>query len=143
MPLIVVVEDNPADATFIRMAITERYSSYKLELVRDGEAAVRRLSAEPTPDLVILDWNMPRLNGDEVLVAVRQKRPNFFAPVAVFSSSVNPDELVQAEHLGIRTWIRKPIGIQEYFDAVSQMVQLIGQSSAVEPVHARRCAGGS
>jgi DNA-binding response OmpR family regulator len=114
-----LVEDNPADVLLVRVALSQVPFPIKLEVAKDGEQALRMLdSPDFSPDLIILDLNMPRLDGQSVLQQYRKK-----APVVIFSSTQNKAEVQEALALGAREYVQKPIGFEPYANAVRGIVQ--------------------
>lgn len=114
-----VVEDNPADVTLIRVVLSGLRLPLTMLVARDGEEALKMLrSPEFHPQLIILDLNMPRVDGQTVLEEYRQKN----VPIVVFSSTENIAEVQRALALGAREYVRKPIGFQPYVDAVKGIV---------------------
>ncbi len=125
-----LVEDNPADVLLVRVALSQIPFPIKLEVAKDGEQALRMLnSPDFTPDLIILDLNMPRLDGQSVLQQYRKK-----TPVVIFSSTQNKAEVQEALALGAREYVQKPIGFEPYAAAVRGIVQRWTSPSA--PVNA-------
>jgi DNA-binding response OmpR family regulator len=114
-----LVEDNPADVLLVRVALSQFPFPIRLEVAKDGEQALRMLdSPDFTPDLIILDLNMPRLDGQSVLQQYRKK-----SPVVIFSSTQNKAEVQEALALGAREYVQKPIGFEPYAAAVRGIVQ--------------------
>ena len=118
---VLVVEDNPADMLLIREAI--RISTVPADVIvaYDGAEALRLLEASATrPDLVILDLNVPRFGGLEVLL----RRPrDGEPPVVVFTGSRNPDERQRALALGAKEHIVKPETWDEYVAAIHGVIK--------------------
>jgi CheY-like chemotaxis protein len=115
-----LVEDNPADVLLVRVALSHFPLPVKLLVAKDGEQALKMLSAPDFyPQLIILDLNMPRVDGETVL---RQYRPKKI-PIVVFSSTQNKTEVQKALALGAREYVQKPIGYQPYADAIRGIVR--------------------
>jgi CheY-like chemotaxis protein len=114
-----LVEDNPADVLLVRVALAQIPFPVKLLVAKDGEQALQMLrSPEFQPQLIILDLNMPRVDGQGVLQQYQQKK----IPIVIFSSSQNKAEVQKALALGAREYVQKPIGFEPYADAVRGMV---------------------
>ncbi len=124
MPLIIIVDDNPGDMTLIDQAIALRCPENRTESFESGETALARLSMAPKPDLVILDWNMPGMNGGQILTAIRENKMTSELPVAIFTSSTRQEEISVAKSLGIQGWYRKPLDLSSYFQVVSRIARL-------------------
>jgi two-component system, chemotaxis family, response regulator Rcp1 len=115
-----LVEDNPADVLLVRVALSQIPFPVKLEVAKDGEQALKMLSSPDfEPQLIILDLNMPRVDGQTVLQQYQQTK----IPIVIFSSTQNKTEVQKALALGAREYVQKPIGFELYADAVRGIVQ--------------------
>jgi len=115
--VILLVEDSPADVQITRRALRESTFPVELVVVRDGEEAVNYLLrqgpyAQPLswhyPDLILLDLNLPRLTGREVLQHIRATRDFRFVPVVVLTTSHRPEDVRDMYAAGANTYIEKP-----------------------------------
>ena len=123
---ILLVEDNPGDAQLVRLALTEALPSARLSVVGDGEAALARLSeAGDPPDLVLLDLNLPRLSGHEVLAAVRASDDAGVrrVPVVVLSSSQAESDIARSYELGASSYVAKPADVDTLFDLMKTLAR--------------------
>jgi len=116
---ILLVEDNAADAALVREALEEHRIRGELVVIADGAAAIRYIEALDTgpsgcPDLVILDLNLPKRSGHEVLRSMRQSVKCGRAPVAILSSSDAQQDRVAAASLGASQYYRKPLHLKEF-----------------------------
>ena len=117
---ILLVEDNPADARLVREALAEGEVQADLRWLASGEDALHYLrhtgsyvGSQSAPDLVLLDLNLPGLNGQEVLTAIKTDPALLRLPVLVLTSSANPSD-VQAAYGGhANAYLVKP---QDYDD---------------------------
>jgi len=92
-----LVEDNPADVLLVRVALSQVPFPLKLLVAKDGEQALKMLSSPDfQPQLIILDLNMPRVDGQTVLQQYQQKK----IPIVIFSSTQNKAEVQKALALG-------------------------------------------
>ena len=114
LPRIVMMEDNPADVLLIREALREQGLEVDLVVVPDGEAALAWLGGDASADLILLDLNLPRHDGIEVLERIRSTRSLREVPVAVVSSSDSPHDRAGAERLGADRFIAKPCTLDEF-----------------------------
>jgi CheY-like chemotaxis protein len=115
-----LVEDNPADVLLVRVALSQVPFPLRLLVANDGEQALKMLgSPEFQPSLIILDLNMPRVDGQTVLKQYQQKK----IPIVIFSSSQNKVEVQKALALGAREYVQKPIGFELYADAVRGIIK--------------------
>lgn len=129
---ILLVEDNPDDAELTRIAFAEADIPNPLVVVRDGAQALDYLFArgawaerDPArqPALMLLDLNLPKLDGREVLQAIRGDARTRTLPVVVLTTSVEPFDVEASYALGVNSYIRKPVDFEEFVSAVRQVGQ--------------------
>jgi CheY-like chemotaxis protein len=124
---ILIVEDNKADQVIMKEAFKEAMVECNLSMVNDGVEALEflnregRFHAAPKADLILLDLNLPRKNGREVLVEIKNKPKLKHIPILVFSNSESPQDICQCYSLGVNSYINKPSDFQE----VLNLVQII------------------
>jgi two-component system, chemotaxis family, response regulator Rcp1 len=117
---LLVIEDNPADIQLLRFALDAAGLNCELTLMEDGGEALAFFKAEgdqtlgARPDLVILDLNLPKYGGLEVLEAARANPRYSDLPILVFSSSSSPRERGRLEALGMARYFTKPADLQQY-----------------------------
>src|SRR6202789_1246438 len=115
-----LVEDNPSDVLRVRVGLSQIPFPLRLLVAKDGEQALKMLdSPEFQPNLIILDLNMPRVDGQTVLQQYQQKK----IPIVIFSSTQNKVEVQKALALGASEYVQKPIGFEPYADAVRGIVK--------------------
>jgi two-component system response regulator len=138
---ILLVEDNPADVQITRRALRDSRVPVELIVVRDGQEAVDYLfrqgphaanAAWRRPDLILLDLNLPRLTGREVLQRVRANPEYRIVPVVVLSTSRRLEEIHDLYLTGANTYVEKP---QDYnrFVTVLQVIQSYWLETAILP----------
>ncbi|MDP9055162.1 MAG: response regulator [Acidobacteriota bacterium] len=117
---VLVVEDNPADVELLRWALDSAAVECDLTVIEDGGEALafvqqrgKYIGSAP-PDLAILDWNLPRYDGLEILEAMRASHVFAEVPVAVLSSSSSPRDRARMEAYNIGRYITKPPDLDEY-----------------------------
>ena len=121
---ILLVEDNPDDAELTRIAFAEAGVDYRLHVVGDGVQALAYLrGCSPTdlPSLVLLDLNLPKLNGREVLEAIRADPATRSLPVVVLTTSAEPFDVEASYALGVNSYIQKPVDFEQFVWAVKQV----------------------
>ena len=124
---VLLVEDNTGDAQLMRIAFAETHPGTLLDVVTDGESALERIERDDAPggrpDLVLLDLNLPRLSGHEVLAAVAGSDALHVrrTPVVVLSTSAAGADVRRSYELGARSHIAKPLEIDELFTAVATL----------------------
>ncbi|MFD3524840.1 response regulator [Streptomyces sp. NPDC058653] len=117
---VLLVEDDPADALLIEDALIERGMGRSIAKVPDGLAALEYLrdSANGRPDLIILDLNMPRMNGRELLAALKKDEVLGSIPVVVLTTSAAPDDIADAYRQHANAYVAKPINLTEFIESV-------------------------
>ena len=110
---ILLIDDSEADVYLFQEAFRGLQSIHELEIARDGEGALQHLHAAATrqdlPALILLDLNLPKLNGFEVLRAIRADSRLRLVPVIVVSSSSDVRQVRQAYELGANAYMVKPL----------------------------------
>jgi CheY-like chemotaxis protein len=123
---LLVVEDSESDVELLREALADSQPQVDLDVVRHGEDALAFLRREGRfeeaahPDLVVLDLNLPRMGGFEVLKALRADiDPRLRRlPVVVFTTSGNTEDVETAYELHASSFVTKPTGFERYLDTV-------------------------
>ncbi|MDQ3510677.1 MAG: response regulator [Pseudomonadota bacterium] len=127
---ILLVEDNPDDVELTRLAFEESRIGNKLVVVSDGAAALDYLFArgkyserDPTqlPSIVLLDLNLPKIDGREVLQAIRANESTRTLPVVVLTTSAEPFDVESSYALGVNSYIQKPVDFEQFVWAVKQV----------------------
>jgi CheY-like chemotaxis protein len=127
---ILVVDDNPGDVQLAEAMLDEAGLHPQVEQARDGVEAVLRLEKvlagrAPPPDLVLLDINMPRMNGFEVLSYIRQHPTLGGIPVLMLTSSARDGDIARARALGAREYLVKPDNVGAYIELVSGLARYL------------------
>lgn len=120
---ILLVEDSPSDVRLIREALRETAIEISMAVTKDGVEAMDYLhrserGAEVRPDLILLDLNLPRKNGREVLAEVKSSAGLRQIPVLVMTSSHADQDIADAYSLNANCYITKPFDLNEYLDVV-------------------------
>ncbi len=114
---IFLVEDNPSDVRWMQEVLKEAPMRSRLTVARDGEEAVAFLTQEggyanaPRPDLIVLDLNLPKKDGVEVLTAIMEQDRLKDIPVAILTSSVDEQDVDNTFSLKANCYITKPIDL--------------------------------
>ncbi len=120
---ILLVEDNPADVRLVQEALHSTALHYVLEVAADGDEAVRRLCgpipALQLPDLILLDLNLPRKSGHEVLSLIKSDYRTKTIPTIVMSSSGSPEDVERAYAAHANCYVQKPQSIDDFFHVCS------------------------
>ena len=121
---ILLVEDNPGDVRLTREAFKDSKLRNNLSVVTDGEKALEFLRKEgdyasaPTPDLVLLDLNLPRLNGQEVLRIIKEDPHLKSIPVAILTSSKEEGDIASSYQHYANCYITKPVDMEQFIQVV-------------------------
>jgi CheY-like chemotaxis protein len=120
---ILLVEDNAPDVLLIKEALEHLGLPYTLQLYTNGEAAAKAISAAvDAPDLFLLDLNVPRLHGLELLRMIRDQPRMAHVPVAILTSSRAAEDRAESEQRGADAYIVKPTSYSDFKAQVGQAV---------------------
>ncbi|MFD0739701.1 response regulator [Lysobacter koreensis] len=127
---ILLVEDNPDDVELTRLAFNEAKIANNLVVVGDGAQALDYLfargayadrSPDDLPSIVLLDLNLPKVDGREVLQAIRSHEATRTLPVVVLTTSAEPFDVEASYALGVNSYIQKPVDFEQFVWAVKQV----------------------
>lgn len=117
---ILLVEDNPGDVYLTREALKDSKISNTLEVVKDGVECMEflrhqgKFSGAQTPDMILLDLNLPKKNGREVLAEVKRDNTLRYIPVIVLTSSQSENDIRTSYQLNANCYITKPVDYDEF-----------------------------
>jgi CheY-like chemotaxis protein len=126
---ILLVEDNPGDARLTREALAHSKVRNNLHNARDGEEAIAFLRREPpfqdapTPDLILLDLNLPRRDGREVLEDIKRDPALMHIPVVILTSSQAEEDILRSYRLHANCFITKPVDLEQLTKVVQGIEQ--------------------
>jgi len=122
---IFLIEDNPMDVDLTRRAFARRRVINPIEGARDGEEALKYLekweSGEPLPVVVLLDINLPKINGLEILHQFKTSTLAQKIPVIVLTTSAEDRDVQTAYKLGANSYIVKPVDFEKFVDVAAQI----------------------
>ncbi|MBI9053559.1 MAG: response regulator [Bacteroidales bacterium] len=127
---ILLVEDNEDDVELVELALSSGLIANQLDVVRDGAEALDYLRCEGNfenrnskemPALILLDLNLPKVNGLEVLKEIRSNEKTCLIPVTIFTSSDQEKDIVESYKLGANSYIQKPVDFQKFKEAIQQL----------------------
>jgi chemotaxis family two-component system response regulator Rcp1 len=133
-----LAEDNAADVWLIEEALKRQYLDYRLAHYSTGEEAIQAARAcgsadSPVPDVMLVDFNLPRGDGREVLSAAALNPKLAAVPKVVMSSFLRPEELEQALQLGALCFIPKPAGLDAFLTTVgAKVTELLDTSTGAD-----------
>ncbi len=128
--VILLVEDNPKDEELLLRALKKSNVLNPVVVAHDGVEALDYLFARGAhahrdqtsmPQLILLDLKLPKIDGLEVLKALRANENTKLLPVVVLTSSIEEQDLVHSYSLGANSYVRKPVDFAEFIEAVRQL----------------------
>ncbi|MBF0476458.1 MAG: response regulator [Deltaproteobacteria bacterium] len=117
---ILLVEDDPADVDLTQEALESSKIKVNLHVAKDGVEAMDflrgrgRFATAPFPDLILLDLNMPKKDGREVLAEIKADDKLKLIPVVVLTTSQAEEDILKSYDLGANCYISKPVGLTEF-----------------------------
>jgi CheY-like chemotaxis protein len=124
---VLLVEDDPGDVMMTREAFADNQMANVLHVVTDGVSAMEflnkrgRHAAAPTPDLMLLDLNLPRMDGREVLAAVKGDPRFRQIPVVVLTTSEAEEDVRRSYQLHANAYVTKPVDFERFVEVVRQI----------------------
>ena len=133
MPQILLAEDNPADVYLIRTALEEHDVKIPLQVAADGREVLEIIDqqgqlAVPQLKLIILDLNLPRHDGIEILQRLNETKALADVPVVVLTSSDSPRDRVAATELGVTRLLRKPSNLEQFLALGAIFKEILGEA---------------
>ena len=131
MPMVILVEDSPADTYIIRESLKRYVKDFELRVLEDGEKAIRFVDALesdeelPCPSIWLLDLNLPRRSGHEVLQRIKRSRCAH-VPVVVVTSSDSPADRAATTKMGATAYFCKPVDLDAFLTVGELVQRLIG-----------------
>ncbi len=125
--LILLVEDDPDHELLTIRALKKSHIANDVRVARDGEEAIAMLFGEggqalpSTPQVILLDLKLPKINGLEVLRRIREDARTRMLPVVVLTSSDEESDIVRSYKLGVNSYIRKPVNFSDFATATQQL----------------------
>ncbi|MEO8098730.1 MAG: response regulator [Acidobacteriota bacterium] len=128
---ILLVEDNPGDVELLQRALEGAHLDFDMAVIDDGEEALARVYRQGKhansnrPDLAILDLNLPKVEGRQILAAMRASEEFASVPIVVLTSSSSSRERAQIEDFGITRHITKPHDLDEFMKIGFELKELL------------------
>lgn len=127
MAHILLVEDDPGDRLLTQKSLAQTQLDVNLHIAEDGEEALSFLRKEgkfanaPVPDLILLDLNLPKLNGREVLTQIRHDPELTHLPVVILTTSKAHADVMNSYRLHANSYITKPIDLNQFRDILTSL----------------------
>jgi two-component system, chemotaxis family, response regulator Rcp1 len=124
---ILLMEDDPGDVELILEALRDAKITLAIDHVPNGEEGMRYLRREreyataPRPDIVLLDLNMPRMDGREVLEALKGDKGLRSIPVVILTTSDAETDILASYDLGANCYLKKPLGLTDFLHVVKSV----------------------
>jgi two-component system, chemotaxis family, response regulator Rcp1 len=124
---ILIVEDNPGDARLIKEVLNDNKIYSSLNIVNDGVEAMNFLNNQgkyagaPKPDLIILDLNLPKKDGREVLAEIKSNRDLLHIPIVIMTISQAEEDILKTYKLQANCYITKPIDLNEFIKVIKSI----------------------
>lgn len=131
--VILLIEDSSADVYLVRESLTKHLKDFELQVVNDGEKAFKWIEAAdsdaslPCPSLILLDLNLPKRSGHEILRRMRQSPRCGQVPVVILTSSDSPSDRAETSKLGATAYFRKPPDLEEFMQIGAVVERVLDQ----------------
>ena len=135
---LLLIEDNPGDVRLTQEAFKEGKLTYQMDVVMDGVEAIHFLRRRPpydnaaTPDIILLDLNLPKKDGREVLAEIKADENLRRIPVIVLTTSNAEQDILKSYDLHVNCYINKPVDFDKFFDII-QMIEDFWLTIAILP----------
>jgi CheY-like chemotaxis protein len=139
---VLLVEDNPRDVRLTQRAFAQAGLPHELRVVRDGDEALAYLRREgafkdpgssPRPDVILLDLNLPRMSGHDVLQCLKQDTRFRQIPIIVLTTSGRPDDVRLAYEAGANAYLLKPVEFARFTEIMGQLGRFWLQTVELPP----------
>lgn len=120
---ILLIDDSQADIKLALYALDSEHLQHRLKVLRDGEEALKFLlpSVAPVPKLILLDLKLPKVNGLEVLRAVKSDPVTKTVPIVILSSSGQENDIRASYQLGANSYVQKPVEFEAFCQTIQQL----------------------
>lgn len=124
---ILLIEDNPGDVRLTKEAFKEAGIEVNLQVAMDGLEAMEKLRKNPphedhnVPDLILLDLNLPKLDGREVLEKIKSDATLRTIPVVILSTSNAEQDILNSYQLHVNCYLNKPVDFDSFFDMIKRI----------------------
>jgi len=128
--VVLLVEDNPAEQNLARRSLAKGQIEVDLQVVSDGEEALDYLfrknayadpTTSPTPDIILLDLNLPRIDGRQVLARIKSDHKLSKIPVIILTTSKKEEDVIKTYELGCNSFLIKPVEVDEFIRVLQEI----------------------
>ena len=130
---ILLADDSKADVALFRRMLKDSGLDHELTVVKDGQAAIDSVRNDARPDLVVLDLNMPKKKGIEVLAEIKTDEELKSIPVVILTTSENPEHIHLSYHLHANAYVTKPVNLDKFREVVKNFSNWWGDTVALPP----------
>ena len=121
---ILLIEDDADDIELLTEAFRSNNVSFRMESVMEGDKVLSYMTAhKELPDVIVLDFNLPKLHGREILPIIKSVEHYKDVPVVVLSTSASQDDVLFAKEQGANEYITKPVNLREFNNVVRIIVE--------------------
>ena len=122
---ILLIEDDIDDVDLLKGALTENKVSYQMEVIMEGDKVYTYLKSLNTlPEIIVMDLNLPKVSGKEILHKIKSSSPFTEIPVIVLTTSSSKDDIDYCTKMGISKYITKPATIEGWNTAINSIVNV-------------------
>lgn len=126
---ILLIEDDADDIELLEEALRSNNISFTLNSIMEGDQVSPYLAAhKDVPDVIVLDFNLPKLHGREILAIIKNAASYKHVPLVVLSTSASQDDVLFAKEMGANHYITKPVSINEFNNAVRIIAETATQA---------------
>ena len=125
---ILLIEDDLDDIELLRDALLKQGVSYIMEDVNDGSKALDYIQLNKgNPDIIILDMNLPKVHGRDIIPAIRDSKNFSHVPLLILTTSSSPDDIDYAYKNGASKYLKKPATVDDIRETVETIIELAGK----------------
>ncbi|WP_445382587.1 response regulator [Robiginitalea sp. IMCC43444] len=129
---LLLIEDDAIETMKFQRVLTKLQIPHELREAKNGEEALDLLENEPLPDLILLDLNMPRMNGIEFLKRLKEHEQIKFLPTIILTTSENREDLLECYKIGIAGYVIKPLKFEDYEARIKTVLEYWGINELVK-----------
>ena len=126
---ILLIEDDADDIDLLEEALKSNKIGYTLSTIREGDKVAPYINTNnPIPDIIILDFNLPKLHGRDILALIKSSPQYQKVPLVVLTTSASKEDIAYAKEMGADHYITKPTSIADFNRAVATIVETASAS---------------